>query len=74
MPDPAWLTPEAYVAASGTTCPYCFSTDLTPGPLRQIEACEVARLVACLTCQLAWLAIFELRGYEAAQTQEESLC
>jgi hypothetical protein len=74
MPDPRWLSPERYVAGRGALCPCCGSTALTHGPLRLIEACEVARLSACGTCQASWLAIYELRGYEGGQEAETSLC
>lgn len=74
MPDSAWMSPERYVAARDTCCPCCGSTALTTGPLCQIEACEVARLLTCDTCAASWLAIYELRGYEAAQRQADSLC
>lgn len=69
-----WMSPEVYVAAGGSVCPCCGSTALSSGPLRQIEACEVARLVACGTCQAQWLAVFELRGYEGAAEAETSVC
>jgi formate dehydrogenase maturation protein FdhE len=69
-----WMSPEGYVATGGELCPCCGSRALSSGPLRQIEAQEVARPVACLTCQAGWLAVFELRGYEGATEAETSLC
>jgi hypothetical protein len=66
------MSPHVYVAAGGSVCPYCGSTDLTHGPLRLEVGLAVIQPTACLTCQARWQAVFELAGYEPVA--EDSLC
>ena len=68
MPEPQHQ--GAYIYAGGRRCPVCLGTDLARGRYDSAHPDTVTRRWGCAQCGAAWVAVYELAGYEGLRTRE----
>ena len=61
----------AYLRAKGGVCPYCRSVEIEGMSTIQAEGTTAWQRIECSACQRDWVDIYELTGYEPANTGEQ---
>jgi transcription elongation factor Elf1 len=57
------MTSEEYVKKHGVRCPYCGGKDIS-GDEIEVDSGGAFQTIVCMSCERAWIDIYELTGYE----------